>query len=70
MSLPITLLHSNRVNELLYAPVIEKYWRQCELWDGTYTFRDWLDIVDYILVTRANTRAIEEYKQSQRAVRK
>lgn len=40
------------------------------MWDGTYTFRDWLDIVDYILVTRANTRAIEEYKQSQRAVRK
>jgi hypothetical protein len=25
-------------------PVSEKYWRQHELWDGTYTFEDLIEI--------------------------
>lgn len=29
-------------------------WRQHELWDGTYTFNDWLDAVEMIEVKSEN----------------
>lgn len=29
-------------------------WKQHELWDGTYTFNDWLDIVEIIEVKFEN----------------
>ncbi len=39
-------------------PVAAGFWRQHELWDGTYTLDDLLDIVELIRVRRENeTRA-------------
>jgi len=38
-------------------------WRQHELWDGTYTLDDLLDIVELIQVTRENQRRAEEAAQ-------
>ena len=29
-------------------------WQQHELWDGTYTFKDWLDIIEIIEVEAEN----------------
>lgn len=29
-------------------------WKQHELWDGTYTFKDWLDAVEMIEVKNEN----------------
>jgi hypothetical protein len=51
----------------LYAPVMAGFWKQHELWDGTYTYIDFLDIRESILVesenrTRARERAKEESK--------
>lgn len=34
-------------------------WKQHELWDGTYTFDDWLDIVEIISVRKANEDVIQ-----------
>lgn len=35
-------------------PVIYGMWKQHELWDGTYTFTDWLDAVEMIEVKEEN----------------
>lgn len=35
-------------------PVIDGMWKQHELWDGTYTFDDWLDAVEMIEVKAEN----------------
>ena len=35
-------------------PVAAGHWRQHELWDGTYTLDDLLDIVELIRVRREN----------------
>ena len=29
-------------------PVQKRYWQQHELWDGTYTVGDWLDLIEKI----------------------
>ena len=29
-------------------------WKQHELWDGTYTFNDWLDAIEMIEVKNEN----------------
>lgn len=39
-------------------------WKQYELWDGTYTFNDWLDAVEIIEVKNENE--IRQYEASQR----
>ncbi len=36
------------------------FWRQHELWDGTYTLDDLLDIVELMQVTRENERRMRE----------
>ena len=36
------------------------FWRQHELWDGTYTLDDLLDIVELMQVTRENERRLQE----------
>lgn len=28
----------------LYLPVMEKYWQQHQMWDGTYDFEDLLNV--------------------------
>ena len=48
------------IDEFLFLPVAAGHWRQHELWDGTYTLDDLLDIVELIRVRRENeSRAME-----------
>ena len=51
------------VDEFLFLPVSAGMWRQHELWDGTYTLDDLLDIVELIRVKHENEyRAMETMK--------
>lgn len=38
----------------MFLPVIAGMWKQHELWDGTYTFNDWLDAIEMIEVKNEN----------------
>ena len=38
------------IDEFLFMPVAAGFWKQHELWDGTYTLDDLLDITEVILV--------------------
>ena len=52
------------MDAFLFLPVAEGLWRQHELWDGTYTLDDLLDIAEMIRVKRENGwRAAESYKK-------
>ena len=42
------------IDEFLFLPVAEGFWRQHELWDGTYTLDDLLDIAEMIRVRNEN----------------
>ena len=42
------------LNGFLFLPVAAGLWKQHELWDGTYTLDDLLDIVELIRVRREN----------------
>jgi hypothetical protein len=53
------------VNARLYLPVIHGSWKQHELWDGTYTFNDWLDAVEIIEVEIENKQRQADYLESQ-----
>ena len=45
--------------------MIAGMWKQHELWDGTYTFNDWLDAVEMIEVKNENqVRQIESIEES------
>ena len=44
------------VDEFLFLPVAAGHWRQHELWNGTYTLDDLLDIVELIRVRRENEK--------------
>ena len=48
------------IDEFLFLPVAAGYWRQHELWDGTYTLDDLLDITEMIRVMRENERRAAE----------
>ena len=51
------------LDEFLFLPVAAGMWQQHELWDGTYTLDDLLDIVELIRVRRENDyRAMETMK--------
>ena len=41
-------------DEFLFMPAAAGFWKQHELWDGTYTLDDLLDIVELIRVRREN----------------
>lgn len=41
-------------------PVINGMWKQHELWDGTYTFNDWLDAIEMIQVKGENEQRITD----------
>ncbi len=58
------------VEEMLYAPVLAGYWKQCETWDGTYTLDDLLDIIEAMLVKSENERREYESMEQERAVRR
>ena len=52
------------VDEWLYIPVASGMWRQHELWDGTYTFDDMLDLIEILQVKSENERrSIESAKK-------
>ena len=42
------------IDEFLFLPVAAGRWKQHELWDGTYTVDDLLDIAELIRVKREN----------------
>ena len=47
----------------LFAPVAAGFWKQHELWDGTYTLGDLLDIHEMMTVKQENVhRATEQAK--------
>jgi len=48
------------IDEMLFAPVSAFYWRQYELWDGTYTLDDLLDILEVMAVARENDARARE----------
>jgi hypothetical protein len=48
------------VDELAFIPVAAGLWRQHELWDGTYTLDDLLDILEVMQVARENSRRAAE----------
>ena len=48
----------------MFLPVINGMWKQHELWDGTYTFDDWLDAVEIIEVRSENEQRASEYYES------
>lgn len=47
-------------------PVIAGFWKQHEMWDGTYTFDDWLDVVEMITVKAENEARQVESLESKR----
>ena len=44
------------IDEMAFLPVAAGYWRQHEMWDGTYTLDDLMDIVELIQVSNENQR--------------
>jgi len=38
----------------LWRPVVEGWWKQREMWDGTYTFEDLLDVHEALDVKSEN----------------
>lgn len=48
------------LNAWVYAPVIAERWQQHELWDGTYTLRDLLDVHEIMAVEKENRRRAQE----------
>ena len=52
------------MDEFLFLPVTAGLWHQHELWDGTYTLDDLLDITELIRVRRENeTRAAKAVRE-------
>ena len=57
---PCAPVTSPNLDDFAFLPVAAGYWRQHELWDGTYTLDDLLDIIELIRVQKANqARAIQ-----------
>ena len=44
----------------LFLPVAAGLWQQHELWDGTYTLNDLLDILEVLQVRQENERRMAE----------
>lgn len=42
-------------------------WQQHELWDGTYTFDDWLDAVEMIEVKSENNQRLQDALQEKQS---
>ena len=55
------------MNAWVYAPVIAGKWQQHELWDGTYTFDDLLDIHEIIAVENENRARAQEAEAGREA---
>ena len=48
------------VDEVLFLSVAVGLWKQHELWDGTYTLNDLLDILEVFQVRQENERLCME----------
>ena len=48
------------IDEFFFLPVALGYWKQHELWDGTYTLDDLLDIAELAEVRRENENRATE----------
>ena len=57
---PYLPAEASNIDELAFLPVATGFWRQHELWDGTYTLDDLLDIVEMIQLSRENERRARE----------
>lgn len=51
---------SYNIDMILYVPVVRKLWKQHELWDGTYTITDLLDINEAMGMWESNKAFILE----------
>lgn len=49
------------IDGFAFAPVSAGFWKQHELWDGTYTIDDLLDINEMMAVKSENERRYNEY---------
>jgi hypothetical protein len=45
--------------------VLAGYWKQHELWDGTYTLDDLADIHEVMVVKNHNEKIIQDYYKAQ-----
>ena len=48
------------IDEFAFLPVAMGFWQQHELWDGTYTLDDLLDIAEMIRVRNENEARASE----------
>lgn len=44
-----------------FSPVLKGYWKQHELWDGTYTLYDLIDIHIAMETQSINERKVQKY---------
>ncbi len=51
------------MDEFAFLPVAMGFWQQHELWDGTYTLDDLLDIAEMIRIKRENEYRMVETKE-------
>ena len=51
------------VDEFAFLPVSAGMWRQHELWDGTYTLSDLLDMHEILAVEYENRRRAQEAEE-------
>ena len=57
-------MRAPNLDEFLYTPVALGLWKQRELWDGTYTLDDLLDITELTAVRQENeARALEAARE-------
>ena len=56
-------MEAPNIDELAFLPVAAGLWKQHELWDGTYTLDDLLDILELLQVTKENERRAREANQ-------
>ncbi len=54
--MPFLPAEAPNIDELAFLPVAAGFWRQHELWDGTYTLDDLLDIAELVCVRRENEK--------------
>jgi len=45
-------------------PVLAGYWKHHEIWDGTYSFQDLIDITELMEVKNENERRWQEYQRA------
>ena len=53
---------------MVFAPVGAGLWKQHELWDGTYTFDDLMDVIELLNVRVENERRANEAELNRQRV--